>query len=33
MTGIKAGPMAGQTVLVTGGTGGTGRVIALPGPQ
>ena len=34
MTGIKAvPPMAGQTVLVTGGTGGTGRVIALPGPQ
>ena len=28
MTGVTAGPMAGQTVLVTGGTGGIGRATA-----
>ncbi len=26
---IDSGPMAGRTVLVTGGTGGTGRATAL----
>jgi NADPH:quinone reductase-like Zn-dependent oxidoreductase len=28
MSGIHAGPMAGQTVLVTGGTGGIGKATA-----
>ena len=28
MAGISTGPMAGQTVLVTGGTGGIGKATA-----
>jgi NAD(P)-dependent dehydrogenase (short-subunit alcohol dehydrogenase family) len=28
MTGVSTGPMAGQTVLVTGGTGGIGKATA-----
>ena len=29
MAGITAGPMAGQTVLVTGGTSGIGKATAV----